>query len=214
MRGLSKLEHAHLAVVVQTVYEVQRQRGALDANGLRYLISMRSFFIYHEVRLPGGAGTGAATAATSSALPRLKYRDVVWAYHSEDQELLLEESTKACPGGRLSWDNAKALGLFLWLKSPDQLARQMEAVGRAEYTDPSREDKDPITASLFYLALRKKHLVQTLWKQALGHADRGTMLKMLGNDFELARWRTAALKNAFALMSKRRFSQSEWRRSF
>lgn len=198
MRGLTKLEHAHLAVVVQTVHQIQRQRGSLDANGLRYLISMRSFFIYNTTQLPTDAAL---------SLPRLKYRDAVWAFHSENQELLLEESVKACPQGRLGWDNAKALGLFFWLKSPEVLAKQLEAVGRAEYSDPSREDKDPITASLFYLALRKKHIVQTLWKQAIGHGDRVTMIKMMGNDFELPRWKTAALKNAFALLSKRRFSE-------
>ncbi len=199
MRGLTKLEHAHLAVVVQTVHQIQRQRGSLDANGLRYLISMRSFFIYNTTHLP--------TDTAAPSLPRLKYRDVVWAFHSENEELLLEESVKACRD-RLSWDNARALGLFFWLKSPELLSKQLEAVGRAEYSDLSREDKDPITASLFYLALRKKHIVQTLWKQAMGHQDRNTMIKMMQNDFEQTRWKTAALKNAFALLSKRRFS--EW----
>lgn len=159
---------------------------------------MRSFFIYNTAQLP---------TDPAPSLPRLKYRDVVWAFHSENQDLLLDESVKACQG-RLSWNNAKALGLFFWIHSTELLAKQLEAVGRAEYSDPSRDDKDPITASLFYLVLRKKHIVQTLWKQALGHQDRTTMVKMMQNDFDLPRWKTAALKNAFALLSKRRFSQS------
>lgn len=81
----------------------------------------------------------------------------------------------------------------------------MEAVGRAEYIRPGMDDRDPISASVFYLALRKKHIVVTFWKQAGGHADQRTMLKFLANDFTEARWKSAALKNAFALMSKRRF---------
>lgn len=84
----------------------------------------------------------------------------------------------------------------------------METVGRSEYIKPDSDDKDPISASIFYLALRKKHMVVTLWKQAGGHADQRSMLKLLANDFELPRWRSAALKNAFALISKRRFR--EW----
>lgn len=81
----------------------------------------------------------------------------------------------------------------------------MEAVGRSEFLRPGMEDRDPISASVFYLALRKPHIVLTFWKQAGGHSDQRNMLKFLANDFTEARWRSAALKNAFALMSKRRF---------
>ncbi|KAL8278398.1 hypothetical protein RQP46_009290 [Phenoliferia psychrophenolica] len=197
MRGLTPLEHAHLTVVVQTVYDTQRQQGSLDANGLRYLVSMRSFFIYRAAALR-------PFAAQPLATPRLKYRDAVWAFHSENQELLLDASIKACPE-KLTWDNAKALSVFLWLKSRDALNSSMEAVGRSEYIKPDRDDKDPVTASLFYLALRKKHMVITLWKQAGGHTDQRSMLKLLANDFDTPRWRSAALKNAFTLISKRRF---------
>lgn len=83
-------------------------------------------------------------------------------------------------------------------------ATQMETVGKVEYIK-NEEARDPISASLFYLALRKKHIVSTLWKQAGGHSDQRSMLKFLVNDFELPRWKSAALKNAFVLMSNRRF---------
>ena len=43
---------------------------------------------------------------------------MVWAFHSESQDVLLEASIKACPG-KLTWENAKALGLFMWLRSPE-----------------------------------------------------------------------------------------------
>ena len=35
------------------------------------------------------------------------------------------------------------------------------------------------------------------------------MLKFLGNDFTQDRWKTAALKNAYALLSKNRYGQCE-----
>lgn len=35
------------------------------------------------------------------------------------------------------------------------------------------------------------------------------MLKFLGNDFTLERWKTAALKNAYALLSKNRYGESD-----
>jgi hypothetical protein len=67
------------------------------------------------------------------------------------------------------------------------------------------DDRDPTTCSLFYFALGKVRLVYGLWKQASWHPEQQVMLKFLSNDFENPRWRTAALKNAFALMSKQRF---------
>jgi hypothetical protein len=84
----------------------------------------------------------------------------------------------------------------------------METIGRTEFTKPDVEDRDPISATLFYLALRKKHIVLTFWKQSTGHGDQRSMLKFLANDFEEQRWRTAAMKNAYALMSKQRFRKS------
>lgn len=87
--------------------------------------------------------------------------------------------------------------------------RFVETVGRTEFVRPGVEDRDPISAMLFYLALRKLHIVNTFWKQAGGHSDQRQMLKFLSNDFEQQRWRTAASKNAFALMSKQRFRESE-----
>jgi hypothetical protein len=70
---------------------------------------MRSFFIYNS-------------DTSMRTLPRIKYRDVVWAFHSESQDILLDASIKACPD-KLTWENAKALGIFLWLKYPAVLVR-------------------------------------------------------------------------------------------
>ncbi|BGP55007.1 regulator of (H+)-ATPase in vacuolar membrane [Rhodotorula sphaerocarpa] len=198
LRGLSKLDHEHLAVLAQTVHETQERRGSIDDHGLRYLISMRSFVLYRH-------------NADSSGLPqkdgssdRLPYRDIVFAYHSESQDLLLEEGVKAS-GGHSTWAVVRSLGAAMWLKSPEALVRLAETVGRTEFMRPGAEDRDPISAMLFYLALRKLHVVNTFWKQASGQGDQRQMLKFLANDFEQQRWKTAALKNAFALMSKQRF---------
>lgn len=84
----------------------------------------------------------------------------------------------------------------------------MDIVGRNEYTKSINGEKDPISATLFYLALKKKHMVLTLWKQAGGHSDQRAMTNLLMNDFEEPRWKSAALKNAYALLSKRRFRES------
>ncbi len=67
--------------------------------------------------------------------------------------------------------------------------------------------RDPTACSLFYFALGKVRLVHGLWKQAAWHKEQNVMLKFLSNDFSVERWRTAALKNAFALLGKQRFGE-------
>ena len=45
---------------------------------------------------------------------------MVWAFHSESQEILLSASTAAC-GGKMTWDDAKALGIYIWMESTESL---------------------------------------------------------------------------------------------
>lgn len=61
--------------------------------------------------------------------------------------------------------------------------------------------------SLFYLALRKKTVLQGLWRTAGWNREQVATQRLLANNFEEPKWRTAALKNAYALMSKRRFGR-------
>ncbi|EEB92952.1 hypothetical protein MPER_08462, partial [Moniliophthora perniciosa FA553] len=120
----------------------------------------------------------------------------------ESQELLLSASAAACDG-KMCWSDARALGLALWLTSIDSMKSQFEVIARNEYM--AGDARDPTTCALFYFALGKVKLVHGLWRQASWHKEQAVMLKFLSNDFTQARWRTAALKNAFALLGKQRF---------
>ena len=70
------------------------------------------------------------------------------------------------------------------------------------------DDRDPTACSLIFFALGKKKVLHGLWRQAPGHKEQALMLKFLANDFELDRWKTAAVKNAYALLSKGRYGAS------
>jgi hypothetical protein len=132
--NLTTHEQAHLIVLIQTTLEVSadlylvgvhahfvqidEQQRALDANGLRYLISMRSFYIINDRasnpgktagNLPNGISINVAPSDRSGRRERLRFRDMIWAFHSESQELLLNASIVAC-GGKLTWPDARALG--------------------------------------------------------------------------------------------------------
>lgn len=67
--------------------------------------------------------------------------------------------------------------------------------------------KNPVDCSLYYLALRKKTVLQGLWRMASWNREQGATSKLLANNFEDPKWKTSALKNAYALLSKRRFGK-------
>ncbi|KAJ7169732.1 RAVE protein 1 C terminal-domain-containing protein [Mycena filopes] len=199
---LTPNEQAHLSVLIQTTLEIDEQRRALDSNGLRYLISMRSFYILnHRASAPGSPQSLDTIPRQTGRRERLRYRDMVWAFHSESQDLLLSASTAAC-SGKMCWSDARALGVSIWLTSTDAMSH-MEVIARNEFM--AGDTRDPTACSLYYFALGKVKLVHGLWRQSAWHKEQAVMLKFLSNDFSEPRWRTAALKNAYALLSKRRF---------
>ncbi|KAJ7099614.1 RAVE protein 1 C terminal-domain-containing protein [Mycena crocata] len=200
---LTPNEQAHLLVLIQTTLEIDEQRRALDSNGLRYLISMRSFYILnHRASAPGSPESHGAIPRQTGRRERLRYRDMVWAFHSESQDLLLAASTAAC-NGKMCWSDARALGVSIWLNSIEAMKLHMEVIARNEFM--AGDKRDPTACSLYYFALGKVKLVHGLWRQSAWHKEQPLMLKFLANDFSEPRWRTAALKNAYALLSKQRF---------
>lgn len=80
---------------------------------------------------------------------------------------------------------------------------QFEIIARNEYT--KTEEKNPIDCSLYYMALKKKAVLVGLWRMATWSREQAATQRLLSNNFNEPRWRTAALKNAYALMGKRRF---------
>ena len=82
---------------------------------------------------------------------------------------------------------------------------QFEQVARNEYA--KNEVKNPVDCSLFYLALKKKAVLQGLWRMAHWNREQAATLRLLANSFEDPKWKRTALKNAYALLSKRRFGK-------
>ncbi|EJT99961.1 hypothetical protein DACRYDRAFT_81581 [Dacryopinax primogenitus] len=198
---LTVKEEEHLEALIETTLEIDEQRRALDANGIRYLISIRSFYILNRKSKESPSAIQDLPPVIE-ARSRIRYRDMVWAYHSETQGLLLQTCTQAC-NDKMAWSDARALGVFLWVTSTDVLKNQMEIVARNEYM--AGGERDPERCSLYYFALGKRRLVHGLWMQAAWHPEQTVMLQFLSNDFDIPRWKTAALKNAYALLGKKRW---------
>jgi hypothetical protein len=79
----------------------------------------------------------------------------------------------------------------------------MEMLARNQYAQT--DERNPVDCSLFYLALRKKTVLAGLWRSAGWHKEQSAMVKFLSHDFRESRWRTAASKNAYALLAKQRY---------
>ncbi|KAF9354925.1 regulator of (H+)-ATPase in vacuolar membrane [Mortierella sp. AD094] len=193
LAGLSKNAQLLLSAFINGFAQIDEQRGSIDDSGLRFLISVRRFNYLSYILPP------------SQRPIMLSYRDITWAYHSESQDLLLDfcSSSLKVP---MTWVEAKSLGIFLWMRKKDAMIKQMEVIARNQYMGKN-DDKDPVACTLFYIALRKKKLLHGLWRTSHGNAEQSKMVVFLANDFEQERWKTAALKNAFALLGKQRFEE-------
>jgi RAVE protein 1 C terminal len=82
---------------------------------------MRSFYILNErASAPNSSELRGAINRRTGWRARLRFRDIIWAFHSESQGLLLTASLTACQG-KMTWSDARALGVFLWLNSVEAM---------------------------------------------------------------------------------------------
>lgn len=88
---------------------------------------MRSFYILNARASPDNQsrpGFNITMPSRPIKRERLRFRDMIWAYHSESQEILLSASV-AASGGKMVWADAKALGVFLWLNNLESMVKTL-----------------------------------------------------------------------------------------
>ncbi|KAI4716378.1 hypothetical protein E4T48_07421 [Aureobasidium sp. EXF-10727] len=184
---LSSTEQLSLADIIECVGMAEKHRRSIDDNAARYLLFWRETVM---------------RSRQSSSSAAVTWREMLWAYHSSSQDILVDIVTRQNKG-QMTWPHARNTGVFVWLTDREALLQQFEAVARSAYT--STELRDPVNCSLHYLALRKKNVLTGLWRMATWSREQAATMRLLKNDFSDPRWRTAANKNAYALMGKRRF---------
>lgn len=198
---LSRQEQIHLADIVECVSIVEKQRRSMDDNAARFML----FFRQHSLH-----------RGRSNEI-NLSWREINWAYHSNSQDILTDVVSRQFHGKTL-WEHARESGMFMWMTDSNALVRrivyfskyfanlvqkaQFEVIARNEYT--KSDLKNPVDCSLFYLALRKKTVLQGLWRMASWNREQAATVRLLSNNFQDKKWKTAALKNAYALLGKRR----------
>lgn len=182
---MTRHQQSTLLSVVAIVKELNKYSMTLDENGIRFMIGFKLFQLATKQK-------------------RLSMRDINWALHSENKEVLLD-SVETYYKNRLTWENVQQTGLAYWVKT-DRLIKLVESVARNEFG----ELRDPSgLVSLLYLALRKKQILIGLWR-IVNHEEKTKMLKFMNNDFTNPRWKSAALKNAFVLLGKHRYMDAAY----
>lgn len=176
---LTRHQQSTLRNLVITLNKLHLQRGTLDECGYKFLCSFELFQL-------------------STKQKKLSMRDISWALHSEQKEVLYAAVTHVYK--RLDWQAVKKCGLVFWLDDR-RLKELIENVARCEFAD-ERDASGRV--SVLYLAIKKKQLLIGLWKTT-SHPEKDKVLKFLGNNFSEPRWQSAALKNAFVLLGKHRY---------
>ena len=104
------------------------------------------------------------------------------------------------PQGTPTWGDLRELGMAWWIRNNNILRKLIEKVAKASF----QKTQDPLDAAIFYLAMKKKSLVWGLYRSIKDEK----MTAFFKNNFSEDRWRKAALKNAFALLGKQRFTHA------
>jgi RAVE protein 1 C terminal len=185
--NLSSTDQINLVDIIECAAEVEKQRRSMDDNAARFLL----FFRQHMMR----------KSQSSHEPANLPWRDIVWAFHSESQEILADLVSRQYHG-KMLWPHARESGIFMWMKDLTALRAQFEVIARNHYTQT--DEKNPVDCSLYYLALKKKNVLQGLWRMAAWNKEQKGTQRLLANDFTDPRWKSAALKNAYALLGRHR----------
>ncbi|KAG6969420.1 hypothetical protein JG687_00003219 [Phytophthora cactorum] len=105
-----------------------------------------------------------------------------------------------CIQPSMLWDDIRPLWLGLWIKDVKDLRGIVERFAKVSYA----RTKDAMDVCLLYVALGKKKVLSALAKLTQSESNK-TLASFLDNDFSEKRWSNAAVKNAYSLLSKKKY---------
>ncbi|VDK43174.1 unnamed protein product [Anisakis simplex] len=163
----------------------------VDECGLRFLMAMKQHE-YLLLCLPLKQKQILKQKGLSSS-------NIIWALHSEAETELLNAipcSHKTQP----TWSELRSHGVAWWLKNTSSVRMVVEKLAKSAF----QQNQDPMDASLYYMAMKKKNVLTHLFRTVKDQR----MADFFAQNFMEERWKKAALKNAFVLMSKQRFEHA------
>lgn len=104
---LTGSEQITLAAITECVAQVNKHIRSIDENGARFLLFFRQFVLGRDRK-------------THSLENGLSWREIIWAFHSDTQEILVD-LVSTVHKGRMLWKGARESGLFMWLRDTESV---------------------------------------------------------------------------------------------
>jgi hypothetical protein len=199
---ITRAEQQDLQTFINTMAYLRQHVNALDRNAVHFLFEWKWQL---QRSNPDNSAESTSSSPPPPQPPVIDWQTIATVHQSNTQQPLLDILVLHYDN-KLTWPIVRNLGLLSWLTDHATLGQVVEQVAQSAYK--SQQPADPIDASLYFLALRKKPTLVSLWRIATWHKEQKSTLNFLKRDFSQADARTAARKNAYALMGKRRFEYS------
>ena len=195
---LLPLEEVELQAIVDTMGNMKLLEGfgefntgsteqdvpLVDECGLRYRLALKRY-VHCKQHTPNKDFSKMITPG-----------DFFWGFHSFEQEKLLKD-IPSIASGNPDWTELRQAGVCWWVRSIEMLRPFIVRLAKSRFSEKS----DPLDAALFYLALNKRSVLKHLFRAG----GNSRMSDFFSNNFSEDRWKKAAKKNAFKLMSLQRF---------
>jgi hypothetical protein len=99
---LSSREQFRLADIIECIGMVEKHRRSIDDNAGRFMLFFRQHVLSEVQKAP------------------LSWREIVWAFHSGSQDILLDLVSRHF-NGKMMWQNARQCGVFMWMSDINAL---------------------------------------------------------------------------------------------
>ena len=107
---LTNPEQVRLAGLIESVATAEKQMGSMDTNAVRYHI----FLSQHMLR----------RRQKSTDCTKVAWREIVWAFHSNCQDILIDLISRQFRG-RTLWEDARESGMFMWMNDQNTLVSEL-----------------------------------------------------------------------------------------
>ena len=124
----------------------------------------------------------------------IETRNLIWASMSKCSNILVSK----CIPVSATWEDVRSVGASFWIDNGKSVCALAEKVARQQFL---KNDRDPYACLLLYAALGKLKVIAGLFKMKREEK----FYNFFMNDFTKDRWKSAALKNGYALMKQHKY---------
>ena len=183
---LSPSERMELLGVIDALRAIDDAAAGVDEPGRRVSVLWNT----RSLRRYGGEGGGSHD---------VDGQELCWAIQSKRNDELLEDLVgDKSSNASVEWLKVKRLGIPIWLRNVEELRGLVERCAKSEFARTKNADD----CALLFIIVDRVKVLAGLYK-----ATQNTRLyEFMCRDFTEQRHREAALKNAYALLSKHRYA--------